>query len=129
AEQPALDRRAGAGERQERHRDMRVLDRERERGAQLVAVERAVARLAHPARAEPCPLGEVFRRAVLLAGAVALEGRAAGAEIFAARSEAAETEALIRERHRTVRIALACRNRVAEAGDQEIAHCDLRRGA
>src|SRR4029077_18155760 len=95
AEQSALDRRAGAGERQERHRDMRVLHRERERGAQLVTVERAVARLTHPARAEPRPFGEVFRRAVLFAGAVALEGRAAGAEIFAARAEAAEAEAFV----------------------------------
>src|SRR4029077_6638596 len=125
AEQSALDRRAGAGERQERHRDMRVLHRERERGAQLVTVERAVARLTHPARAEPRPFGEVFRRAVLFAGAVALEGRAAGAEIFAARAEAAEAEAFVRERHRPVRIALACRNRVAEARDQQVAHRDL----
>ena len=65
AEHAVLDRRAGAGERQERHRDVRVLDRERERGAELVAVERAVAGLAQPARAEPRPFGEFVRRAAL----------------------------------------------------------------
>ena len=52
AEHAVVDRRAGAGERQERHRDVRVLDRERQRGAQLIAVERAMAGLAQPARAE-----------------------------------------------------------------------------
>ena len=41
---PLIDCRARAGERQEGHGDLRVLDRERERGAQLIAVERAMAR-------------------------------------------------------------------------------------
>jgi len=35
---------------------MRVLDRERQRGAQLIAVERAMAGLAQPARAKPVPV-------------------------------------------------------------------------
>ena len=42
-EQSVGDTRAGAGERQEGHGDLRVLDRERKRGARLIAVERAVA--------------------------------------------------------------------------------------
>ena len=56
AEQAALDRRAGAGERQEGDGRPLVLDRERERGAQLVAVQRAVAGRRHPARAVAVPV-------------------------------------------------------------------------
>ncbi len=46
AEEAGGDRRARAGERNEGDGDVRVLDREAERGAHLVAVERAVARAA-----------------------------------------------------------------------------------
>src|SRR5262249_48931218 len=122
AEHAILDRRAGAGERQERDRDVRVLDRDRERGAQLVAVERAVAALAQPARPQLRPVAELPSRIRRVAGAVAFEAGAAGTIIFAAGAEAAEAEAFVGERDRPVRIALPGRNRVAHAGDQQIAH-------
>ena len=60
-EKAEFDGRAGAGERQERDGDVRILDRERERGAHLIAVERAVAGAAHPARALPRPFARCRR--------------------------------------------------------------------
>ncbi len=112
AEQPDLDRGARAGERHEGHRDMRVLDRQPERGAQLVAVERAVAGGGQPARRQAatirsCRLLASARAAV--ARLVALEADAAGPEIFAAAGgdEIAKAEAVVGERDRAVGIAFA----------------------
>src|SRR5581483_2868708 len=105
----------GAGERQIGDGDMGVAHREGERGAGLVAVERAVARRVEPESAVALPVGECIRR---LAGAAALEACAARPVILAAaRAEiGAEAEALIRQRQRPVRIALAGGDAVAEAG-------------
>ena len=130
-EQADVDGGAGAGERQERHREVRVLDREPERGAQLVAVERAVACPAHPSRRKQRPAFAVIGGAAGIAGAVAPKADAARTEKFGLprRVEAAEAEALVGERHRTVRIAVARRDGVAEPGDQEIAHGDVLHGA
>ena len=108
---------------------MRILDRERERGAHLIAVERAVARPAHPARALPRPIhcaGILTRRRA--AGLVAAEAGATRPEVFHAR-EAPETEALVGKPNRAVGIALAGGDGVAEPGDQQIAHLDLRHDA
>src|SRR5438093_5214233 len=72
AEKARADGRARAGERQIRDRDVRVLDRKRERGARLVAVERAMAGAALPARTLPRPVGSVgIVAGVAGAGAVA----------------------------------------------------------
>jgi hypothetical protein len=62
AEHAGLDRRAGTGERQESDGDVRAFYRERQRRADLIAVERAVAGLAHPARAKPRPFRQLARR-------------------------------------------------------------------
>ena len=102
AEKACADGRAGAGERQEGDRDMRALDRERERGAQLIAVERAVAGPAFPARAlaRPGRGSGIVARIDLSHDRLPPIAVAAGAEIFAgvAAEEAAEAEAFVGER-------------------------------
>ncbi len=55
-EHAGLDRGPGAGERQEGHGEVRLLDGERERGAHLIAVKRAMAGGTHPARAVARPV-------------------------------------------------------------------------
>src|SRR5262249_17649001 len=84
-EESGIDGGARAAQREERHRDVWVLGRERERGAHLIAVERAVAGTAEPARALARPLA---RPGVLagngVAGLVAVEAGAAGTIIFEA---------------------------------------------
>src|SRR5689334_20860788 len=55
-EEPGIDGGARAAERNERDGEMRILDGERERGAHLITVERAVAGTAEPARALLRPL-------------------------------------------------------------------------
>src|SRR5690349_19778846 len=55
-EEAGIDGGARAAERNERHGEMRILDGERERGAHLLTVERAVAGTAEPARALLRPL-------------------------------------------------------------------------
>src|SRR5262245_28163670 len=66
-EQPRIDRCAGAGERQERHRDVRILDCKRERSAHLIAIERTVTGGVEPTRRDLVPLliaAAAFTRAV-----------------------------------------------------------------
>ena len=78
-----VDGGAGAGERNEGDGEVRILDRERERGAHLIAVERAMAGAAHPARALPRPIARLRDpRPARAAGLVAVEAGAAGPEIF-----------------------------------------------
>ena len=108
-----------------RDREMRVVDRERERSAHLIAVERAVAGAAHPARALPRPVadaGIIARRGV--ARSVAAEARPSRPVIFAA-LKALEAEAFVGEPHRPVGVAFAGRDRIAHAGNEDIAHLDL----
>src|SRR5436190_14870725 len=50
-EEPGIDGGARAAERNERDGEMRILDGERERGAHLITIERAVAGTTEPARA------------------------------------------------------------------------------
>ena len=110
-----------------------VLDRERQRGAQLIAVQRAVAGGRHPARAVAVPVAGRGGRAggAVVAGLVALVAEPARPEIFAARraEEAPEAEALVGERDRPVGIAFAGGDRVAHSRDQQIADLDLGRDA
>ena len=104
---------------------MRVLDRERERGAHLVAVERAVAGAAEPARALLRPLAGA--RVVVRhrgAGLVAAEACPSRPVIFTA-AEALEAKALVGQPHRPVGIAFTRRDRISHAGDERIAHDDL----
>src|SRR5262249_39662821 len=54
-EQAGIDRGAGAGERQERARNVRVLGGKRERGAHLIAVERTVTSGIEPTRRDLVP--------------------------------------------------------------------------
>src|SRR3712207_3705031 len=118
AEQADLDRRAGAGERQEGDRHLGVLDRESQRGADLVAVERAVAGGAQPPRRELRPGGQVATGpAAAVAGLVALVPDPSRPEIFGAdgAGELAKAEPVVGESHRTVRISFSGRDRVAEA--------------
>ena len=104
---------------------MGVLDRQRERGAQLVAVERAMAAAAHPARALQRPIARPRRLARPIGtGLVAAEAGAARPEICPA-AEAPEAEALVRHPNGAVRIALARGDRVAQSGNQHVAHLDV----
>src|SRR5262249_11192167 len=94
-------------------------------GAQLIAVERAVAAAAHPARALSCPViaPESLARSIR-AGLVAGEAGASRPEIGRA-AEAPEAEAFVGDAHRTVGIAFTGRGRVAHPGDQQVAHLDV----
>ena len=83
AEQAVGDGGAGAGERQIGHRDMRISHRERERGAGLVAVQRAMAGGIEPERAVALPVLQRVRR---LAGAAAFVAGAARTVILRARA-------------------------------------------
>src|SRR5215472_17673377 len=124
-EESGIDSGARAAEWQERDGKMRVLDRERERGAHLVAVERAVAGAAEPARALLRPLAGA--RVVVRhrgAGFVAAEARPPRPVIFTA-AEALEAKALVGQPHRPVGIAFTRRDRISHAGDERIAHDDL----
>ncbi len=131
-EKSEIDRRPGAGERKEGHGDVRIFHRERERGAHLVAVERAVAGGVEPARVEPGPVGGGIaggtRAQRGIARLVAAKAGAAGAEIFAERpaEKAAEAEALVIELDRPVGIALAGGDGIAKPRDQQIAYLHLR---
>src|SRR5262249_50762767 len=123
-----FDARARAAERQERHCDMRVLDREPERGAHLIAVERTVTRSALPACALASPgLGSGILGRGEATGFVAAESVAPGSIILAAygSEKTLETEALIGKPDRPVRVALAGGDRVTQPRDQQIAHHDL----
>ncbi len=125
AKKSRIDCRARAAERNEGDGEMRVFDSKRERGAHLIAVERAVTGAAQPARALLRPLAGA--RVVVRhhrAGSIAPEARSSRPVIFAA-AEALEAKALIRQLHRPVGIALAGRDRIAHAGDEHIAHSDL----
>ena len=82
AEQAVGDGGAGAGQRQIGHRDVRILHGERQRGAGLVAVERAVAGGIEPQRALALPDRKRVRR---FAGAPALVAGAARAVILRVR--------------------------------------------
>ena len=124
AEHAGIDRGSAAGERQEGHGSVRLLDGERERGTNLIAVQRTMAGGAHPARAVMRPvLGRGVARRSVLAGPVAGKAGAARPVILAA-AEAPETEAAF-ELDRLIGIAFAGRNGIAEAGDEQVAHRDL----
>ena len=128
AEQPVGDGGAGAGQRQIGHRDVRIAHGERERGAGLVAVERAVAGRIGPQRALALPDLQRVRR---LAGAAALVAGAARPVILRGRARQiiAEAKAFVGQRDRAVGIAFAGGDAVAEAGDEDVAHRDLGRDA
>src|SRR5262249_8658327 len=104
---------------------MRVLDGERERGAHLIAVERAMTGAAEPARALLRPLAGAR---VLVrhrgAGFVAAEAGASRPVIFTA-AETLEAKALVGQPHRPVGIAFTRRDRISHAGDEHVAHDDL----
>src|SRR5947209_8463392 len=103
---------------------MGVAQRERERGAGLVAVEGTVAGRVEPERAIVLPVRERVRR---LAGAAALVTgaawpvvlRAGGAEV------GAEAKPLVGQRQRPVRIAFARGDAVAQTGDEDVADLNL----
>ncbi len=124
AEQAVDDGGAGAGQRQIGHRDVRMAHRERQRGAGLVAVERAMAGGIEPERALPLP---DLQRVGRFAGPSAFVTCTARTIILGARGSeiGAEAEALVGQGDRPVRIAFAGGDAVAEAGDEEIAHHDL----
>ena len=124
AEQAVGDGGAGAGQRQVGHRDVRILHGERERGAGLIAVERAVAGRIEPERALALPDRQRIRR---FAGPSAfIAGAARPVILRGCRAEiGAEAKAFIGQRDRAVRIAFAGGDAVAEAGDEDVAHRDL----
>ena len=127
AEEAGGDGCARAGQRNEGDGEMRVLDREAERGAHLVAVKRTVAGARVPARALPRPSVGMRIGAVDNAGPVAVEPGAAGPVEFAGirAEEATETEAAFGELHRPVGIAFAGGDRIAHARDHHVAHENL----
>ena len=113
---------------------LRVLHRKRQRGSQLIAVERAVAGRRHPAGAMADPVAGgagAGTGGVVVAGLVGLVAVTARPEIFAAdgAEKAPEAEALVGERDRPVGIAFAGGDRVAKARDQQVADADLGRDA
>src|SRR5215471_8876207 len=104
---------------------MRAVDRKRQRGPQLVAVKGAMACPVHPARRQPRPFGQVAASTMIaVASLVAGKSDAAGTKIFgtAGRRKAAKAEALVRECNRAIRVAVTRSDRVAEAGNEDIAH-------
>ena len=103
---------------------MRISHRERQCRPGLIAVERTVAGRIEPERALPLPDRQQVRR---LACASAFIARAARPVILrGSRSEVgAEAKAFIGQRNRPVRISLAGRHAVAEAGDEDVAHRNL----
>src|ERR1700712_4257921 len=103
---------------------MRILDRERQRGPGLIAVERTVAGRVEPERARPLPYRQQVRR---FAGPSAFVAGAARPGILRRRRAeiGTEAEAFVGQRDRAVRISLTCGDAVAKAGDEEIAHRDL----
>src|SRR5207237_10907135 len=106
AEHAVRNRRSGTAERNISHREVRLLDRQREGGPGLIAVERAVARGAEPAGAVLAPVA--FRlRGRGVAGLVAAIPGAARAEIIAAAAgeKAPEAEPVIGKDDRPIRIA------------------------
>src|SRR5262249_56776126 len=129
AERALADLCAGAGEGEKRHRQVRLLDRQCQRGAHLVAVERAMAGCAHPACpvARPILLIAAPRCGAPFAGAIAAVASPPGTEIVTARGaeKTAEAESLVGERNRAVGIAFARGDPVAQARDQHAAHPDL----
>src|SRR5262249_38146662 len=124
---PLGDLRAGAGKRQERHGDMRILDGQRERRAHLIAVERAVAGGAQPTGAVLRPILVGAQARVGAAGAIAtVTGAARTVVIGAGRAgNAAEAEARVGERAVAIGIALAGGDGVTKAGDQQVARQDF----
>ena len=124
-EKADIDGGARAAERNESHGEVRILDCERQRRAHLIAVERAMAGPAHPARALPRPVGNssIFP-GHRVARPVAGEAGPPGPIIFDA-VEALEAKAFIGQSHRTVRIAFTGGDRVPHSGDQHVAHLDL----
>src|SRR5262249_26008301 len=119
-----IDRGARAAERKERDGETRILHGKRQRGAHLIAVQRAVTGAAEPTRAAQRPVAGAAVLARGRAGLVAPEFRASRPVIFPA-AEALETKALIRQLHRLVRVAFAGSNRISHAGDEHVAHLDL----
>src|SRR5262249_11103203 len=112
-EDAVIERGAAARERDVGDRELRILDRQRERGARLIAVKRAMAIRAHPAGAKLRPFAIEASLSGLcpgcIAGAVAVIACAARAEVFAAAAEAAVTEAVVGKLDRAVGIAFAGR--------------------
>src|SRR5207244_11449266 len=128
AEQAIVDGGAGAGERQIGDRDVRILHGQLQRGAGLVAVERAVAGRVEPPGALALPhLPRLRRRA----GATALVAGAARPVVLRGRGGEIVTEAkpFVGERDRPIRIALAGGDAVAKTGDEDVAHRNLGRDA
>src|SRR5262249_39280678 len=125
AKKSGVDCRARAAERNEGDGDMQVFDRKCERGAHLIAVERAVTRPTQPARALLRPLaGPHLAIRHDRAGSICPEARSSRPVIFAA-AKALEAKALIRQLHRPIGIALAGCDGIAHAADEHIAHDDL----
>src|SRR5215469_11517585 len=93
-EHSSSDGRAGTRERQKRHRKVRLLDRQRERTSDLIAVQRAMAGGIHPPRAVPRPVfaGERARWSVFARSIVAIASPA-WSIILAAAAKAPEAEA------------------------------------
>ncbi len=128
AEHAGLNARAGAGQRQEGHGEVRLLDGQRQRGAQLIAVERAMAARAHPARAVTRPIfRRGRRRRSVLAGTIVAIAGAARPEILAAGAAAQKTLEAKRaiQLHGLVGIAFAGGDGIAQARDEHVAHGDL----
>src|SRR5260370_25661455 len=108
--------------------DRGILCRQRQRGAGLIAVQRAMAGGVEPERALALPY---LQRVWGLAGPSAFIAGAARTVILGARRPeiGAEAETFVRQRDRAVRIAFTRCDAVAEAGDENIAHHDFGRDA
>ena len=105
---------------------MRILHGERQRGAGLIAVERAVTGRIQPERALTLPH---LQRVRGFAGPSAFISGAARAIVLGSRCSQirAEAKTFLRQCDRPVRIALTGCDAIAKAGDENIAHPDLGR--
>src|ERR1700738_3954106 len=103
---------------------MRILYRQRQRGAGLIAGERAMAGGIEPERALALPY---LQRVRSFAGPSAFIAGAARTVILRTRcpERGAEAKTLVRQCDRPVRIAFTGCDAIAEAGDENIAHHDL----
>src|SRR5204862_2501229 len=103
---------------------MRVLDRERERCAGLIAVQGTVAWSAQPARALARPVLGPALAGHGRAGLVPRVALTARAKIFAS-CKAFEAEAFICKTNGTIRIAFTGRDGVAHSRNEHVTHLDL----
>src|SRR5262249_2281370 len=101
---------------------------ERERGAHLIAVERAMAGGIKPARRMLSPIATRIEGGVTRLGAAVAGPSRSEILVLRAAEKTPKAEAVVGERDSAVGVASARGDGIATAGDEQIANDDLRRG-